>query len=146
MQSTNLNDTWRLGEAVGRNLKGGEVVELISDLGGGKTAFVRGLAKGAGSKDDVASPTFTISRIYSGPKFDIHHYDFYRLSEPGVVRQELEESLADGQVVIAVEWAETVRDVLPENRLIVTITTTGENSRRFAFSAPSSHAYLVEGI
>src|SRR5690606_30129333 len=118
MQSTNLNDTWRLGEAVGRNLKGGEVVELISDLGGGKTAFVRGLAKGAGSKDDVASPTFTISRIYSGPKFDIHHYDFYRLSEPGVVRQELEESLADGQVVIAVEWAETVRDVLPENRLI----------------------------
>lgn len=146
MQSTNLSDTWRLGEAVGQNLRGGEVIELISDLGGGKTAFVRGLVKGAGSKDDVASPTFTISRVYSGPKFDIHHYDFYRLAEPGVVGQELEESLADERSVVAVEWAETIRDVLPESRLIITIKATSENSRRFAFSAPPSHAYLVEGI
>lgn len=145
-QSTSLKDTLRLGEAVGKRLKGGEVIELISDLGGGKTAFVRGLAKGAGSNDDVASPTFTISRIYRGPRADIHHYDFYRLNESGIVGQELEESLEDKRAVTVVEWGQTVRDILPKSRLAVTITATGEDSRQFAFSAPASHAYLVEGL
>jgi len=136
----------RLGEAVGKKLKGGEVIELISDLGGGKTAFVKGLANGAGSKERTASPTFTISRIYRGDKTNIHHYDFYRLSEPGIVKQELQESLADDKASVAIEWAQTVKNILPQDRLRVAIKTTGQNSRQFAFFAGASHARLVEDL
>ena len=128
---------------MGRRLKGGEVIELISDLGGGKTVFVRGLARGIGSKDEVASPTFTISRVYRGKSVRIDHYDFYRLSEPGVVKEELQESLDDKTSAVAIEWAQTVEDVLPEDRLIITIKVTGENSRQFKFSAGPEHAKLI---
>ena len=62
--STDSKSTEKLGALLGKQLKGGEVIELVSDLGGGKTTFVRGLAAGSGSKDQVASPTFTLSKVY----------------------------------------------------------------------------------
>jgi len=71
--------TEQLAEAIGRRLTGGEVIELVSDLGGGKTTFVRGLARGLGSADVVSSPTFTVSKVYKADKLELHHFDFYRL-------------------------------------------------------------------
>lgn len=74
--STSSDATEKLGEQVGKRLKGGEVIELISDLGGGKTTFIRGLARGMGSTDHVSSPTFTISKFYSvKPKPQTTHLD-----------------------------------------------------------------------
>jgi tRNA threonylcarbamoyladenosine biosynthesis protein TsaE len=136
-----------LAASMGSRLRGGEVIVLTSDLGGGKTAFVRGLARGAGSDDHVASPTFTIGREYKVPDKDIRicHFDFYRLHEPGIVALELDEVIHDPRAAIVIEWGEIVENVLPETRMLISIDRTGENSRTFSFSYPESLAYLLPG-
>lgn len=141
--STSLENTEQLAAAIGGRLKGGEIVELISDLGGGKTAFVRGLAKGMGSFDKIASPSFTISRQYRARDKTLYHFDFYRLSDAGIVANELAEVVDDPHAVIAVEWADIVEDVLPADKLSVCITNTGETERQFMFEYPEKLAYLI---
>jgi len=138
--------TEQLAEAIGRRLTGGEVIELMSDLGGGKTTFVRGLSLGLGSADVVSSPTFTISKVYKADKLELHHFDFYRLPEAGIVAEELAEVLEQPNTVVVVEWGGLVRDVLPDSRLTITMTPTAENSRQLECSYPESLAYLLEGI
>ena len=96
--SDSAEATELLGERLGKSLRGGEVIELVSDLGGGKTTFVRGLARGAGSHDKVASPTFTISKTYVTDGYEIHHFDFYRLNDAGIVADELAEVVGDPHV------------------------------------------------
>lgn len=124
-------------------MHGGEVVELVSDLGGGKTVFVRGLARGLGSNDAVRSPSFTLSHLYRAGKLTLHHYDFYRLKEPGIMKDELAEVLADPQAVTAVEWGSLVKNVLPDRRLVIRIRALGENRRELTFSYPDSLSYLM---
>jgi len=117
----------------------------MSDLGGGKTTFTRGLARGFGSTDRVASPTFTISKVYQDAKGrEIHHFDFYRLPEAGLISAELADVLGDPSVVIVVEWAGIVQDVLPQERLSITIEKTPDDQRVIILRAPQSLAYLVE--
>lgn len=125
-------------------MKGGEVIELISDLGGGKTTFVRGLARGMGSTDRVASPTFTISRVYEAGSRELHHFDFYRLGEAGLISEELAEVLNDPNIVTVVEWANIVQDVLPNKRLTIVIEKTPTDGRVFTFRSPESLQYLVQ--
>jgi len=127
-------------------LRGGEVIELTSDLGGGKTTFVRGLVRGTRSTDKVASPTFTISKQYRAKHFEIHHFDFYRLAEPGIVADELAEVLGDQRVVVVVEWADVVQHVLPAERLSIEIAQTPEGNRSFTFRAARGLDYLLEGL
>lgn len=138
--------TIRLGEQIGNRLKGGECIELVSDVGGGKTTFVRGLAKGADSHDHVSSPTFTISKVYRAPKFDIVHFDFYRLNDAGLIEHEIEEAVFDETSVIVVEWSDIIQHVLPDNRLRIEIVATGEHSRNITLIFPASLIYLTEGI
>jgi tRNA threonylcarbamoyladenosine biosynthesis protein TsaE len=116
--STSSAETERLGELLGSQLKGGEVIELRSDLGGGKTTFVKGLAKGVGSKSNVTSPTFTLSRVYPAGNLQICHFDFYRLNDPGILADQLAESITDNNIVV-VEWADIVENVLPADRISV---------------------------
>lgn len=129
---------------LGSQLKGGEVIELRSDLGGGKTTFVRGLARGAGSRDRTSSPTFTLNRIYKAKKFEIHHFDFYRLSDPGILKDQLAEALENNKVVV-VEWAGIVEDVLPRERLSVEFKPTPASSedRQISFSYPESQRETI---
>ncbi|HJQ08377.1 MAG TPA: tRNA (adenosine(37)-N6)-threonylcarbamoyltransferase complex ATPase subunit type 1 TsaE [Candidatus Saccharimonadales bacterium] len=138
--------TEQLGEQLGKALKGGEVIELVSDLGGGKTTFTRGIARGAGSRDIVNSPTFTISKVYDTPNFQIHHFDFYRLHEAGVVAEEVAELVQDLHAVLVMEWAEIVERVLPEARLTVRIEQTPSSARQLTFQAPKSLQYLIEAV
>lgn len=121
------------------------MIELISDLGGGKTTFTRGLASGAESHDQVNSPTFAISREYTAPKFTIAHFDFYRLNEAGIVADEVAELVGDPAYVIVVEWGDIVQDVLPGERLTVRLELDpdDENVRKLTFSYPASLAYLL---
>ena len=140
--STDLETTLNLAAEIGSRLRGGEVIELTSDLGGGKTAFVRGLAHGMGSKDAVRSPSFTLSNQYRAGKLTLYHLDFYRLKEPGIMRDELVEFINDPQAVVAVEWADIVENVLPADRLSITITATGETERRLDFAYPDKLQYL----
>jgi|JI10StandDraft_1071094.scaffolds.fasta_scaffold1510910_2 tRNA threonylcarbamoyladenosine biosynthesis protein TsaE len=144
MHSTSSGDTEELGAAIGSRLKGGEILELISDLGGGKTTFTRGLVRGAGSGDTVASPTYTISREYTAPNIHIIHFDFYRLSEAGVMAEELREVLDDPHNVTVIEWGDIVRDILPEHTLRITIAAAGEGERDISCQYRGTLSYLLE--
>lgn len=139
-------ETENVAGQIGGRLKGGEVIKLVSDLGGGKTTFVRGLARGMGSSDHVSSPTFKISNVYTAPKLELHHFDFYRLSEPGVIAQELTEVIGQPDTVTVIEWAAVVQEILPDQRLTITIKPTGENDRQLGFSCPEALYYLLEGL
>lgn len=127
-------------------LKGGEVIELVSDLGGGKTTFTRGLVRGLGSEDKVASPTFTISKVYDAGSKQVHHFDFYRLQEPGIIADELAEVVGDPSMITVVEWADVVKHVLPDDHLTVLITQNPDGSRTLKFSATKALDYLIEGV
>jgi tRNA threonylcarbamoyladenosine biosynthesis protein TsaE len=144
--STGLESTLELAALVGSKLRGGEVIVLVSDLGGGKTAFVRGLVQGMGSTDTVHSPSFTLSNQYRAGKLTLYHFDFYRLDEPGIMRQELAEILEDTQAVVAIEWANIVENVLPERRLTIHFSATGETKRELAFEYPEELQYLLPQI
>lgn len=146
IKSTSSEQTEHLAASFGARLRGGEIFVLKSDLGGGKTTFTRGLARGASSSDMVSSPTFTISKIYDAPNFKIHHFDFYRLGEPGMVGAELEELIGDTSVVLVLEWPIVISELLPSEKVIVDIEVAGEQQREFTFSYPDSLGYLFEGL
>lgn len=132
------------GEKVGSSLHGGEVIELFGDVGAGKTTFVKGLAKGMGIDDEIQSPTFTISRVYQSPRgVTLAHYDFYRLNNPGILNVELDEALHEQGTVTVIEWAEIVSGVLPDDRLIVNLGTTGELSRSIELKAGGAKSQQV---
>lgn len=123
----------QLGEAIGRSVSGGEVLELVGDIGAGKTTLTKGIARALGISEPVQSPTFTISRVYDSPKgLRLAHYDFYRLSEAGIMGDEIREAMDDDSVVV-VEWAGAVDDNLPKDRLVVKITTISEEERLVEF-------------
>ena len=146
--STNSDDTERLGELLGSQLSGGEVIELRSDLGGGKTTFTRGLVRGAGSTDRVSSPTFTLSRIYKAKKFDIQHFDFYRLNDPGILADQLAESLSDNKTAVVIEWADIIKNVLPAERLSIELTPVASSSeeRVITIKYPESKRWVITKI
>jgi tRNA threonylcarbamoyladenosine biosynthesis protein TsaE len=135
-----------VAKQIGAKLRGGEVIELVSDLGGGKTVFTKGLVSGAGSNEEVTSPTFTITKIYRCPLFDIHHFDFYRLNQPGIVGLELSEVLSDPKTVTVIEWADVVVGVLPKVRVKVTISNEGDANRLINISCPSEFGYLIRDL
>lgn len=110
--------TQLFAKLLGAQLRGGEVFELVGDVGTGKTTFVKGLASGLGVADDVQSPSFTISRLYDARDgLKLSHYDFYRLPDAGIMSYEIAEMVADKAVVTVVEWAESVASVLPDDRI-----------------------------
>ncbi|HEY6737011.1 MAG TPA: tRNA (adenosine(37)-N6)-threonylcarbamoyltransferase complex ATPase subunit type 1 TsaE [Candidatus Saccharimonadia bacterium] len=128
--------TKQLAAALGRLLHGGEVIELASDLGGGKTTFTQGLAAGLGFTGHVTSPTFTLSQIYKLPsKLELHHYDLYRLQETGVVGDELNEDLGDPEIITVIEWADIAESDLPADRLTVRFKLASEEARELEFTA-----------
>lgn len=123
-----------LGQEIARSLKGGEVIELIGDVGAGKTTFTKGLAAGLGVAETVSSPSFTISRVYEGGNFDLSHYDFYRLNDAGILSLEIADALENPRNITVVEWAESVAEILPENRLKIEISKTEEDFRKVKIS------------
>jgi tRNA threonylcarbamoyladenosine biosynthesis protein TsaE len=148
-KSIDSADTERLGEILGRALNDKEIIELRSDLGGGKTTFVKGLARGLGSKDNVNSPTFTLNRVYKGRgKHKVHHYDFYRLSDAGIMSEELAESLSDPNITTVVEWSDIVQDILPEERLTIEFKPVEDNpdQRLITIHYPESRQNLIKTL
>lgn len=105
------------------------VIELVGDVGAGKTTLVRGLAEGLGAREAVTSPSFTISKTYALPEGRLIHYDFYRLGDPGLMVDDLAENLADPAAVVAVEWGESVAEVLPLKHMRVEIYYNDDDTR-----------------
>lgn len=137
----------RFGERFGALLRGGEVIELVGDVGAGKTTFVRGLARGMGIEETVQSPSFTISRVYETDRgIRLAHYDFYRLSDAGIMVDELNEAAHDNQTVVVIEWADTVASVLPGDRTVIKLTSPGESVRELEITASDDMAAKVSGI
>ena len=120
----------QLGERIGSRLIGGEVIELIGDVGAGKTTLTRGIAKALGITESLQSPTFTISREYHGDNLRLVHYDFYRLNEPGIMADELAENLRDQASVVVIEWSDIASDILPEEKLIIKIKSVANNENQ----------------
>jgi len=134
--------TEKIAEKLGAKLRGGDIIELVSDLGGGKTTFVRGLARGLGSPDKVRSPSFTLAHEYRAGELTLHHYDFYRLDDPGIVARELAEILTDKKAVVVIEWAKLIKQALPQAHLVVSLKLTGEQTRDITFDYPEDYAHL----
>lgn len=126
----------KFGTKLGALLTGGEILELVGDVGAGKTTMTKGIASGMQIEETVQSPSFTISRVYDTPAgLQLAHYDFYRLQDAGIMADELRETLQDSTTVTIIEWAGIVDGVLPADRLTIAITSPSENARRIALSA-----------
>lgn len=123
------NDMQKLGEQLAKKLPSGSVIELIGDVGAGKTTLVKGLGRGLGVVGTIQSPSYTIFCRYDANEKSLHHYDFYRLQDPGLVSYDLDESINTDGATTVIEWSDHVKDVLPDDRVTITITTTGENDR-----------------
>lgn len=142
--ATSADMTEQLAEKLGARLHGGEIIELVSDLGGGKTTFVRGLSRGMGSQDIVRSPSFAIANRYQAGELTLHHFDFYRLDDPGILAHELAEIMQDDKAIVVVEWANIVAPVLHAPHLTITLQHTGENTREIAIDYPKKYNYLFQ--
>jgi tRNA threonylcarbamoyladenosine biosynthesis protein TsaE len=140
--------TQAVAQRLAKLLKGGEVIELTSDLGGGKTTFVQGLAAGLGYNGPVTSPTFTLSQIYKlSEPLELHHYDLYRLGQSGVVGDELAEDLEDAHIITVIEWAGIVEDELPKDRLRISFEVTGDRTRQLTVTSSGDVSdRLAQGI
>ena len=121
-------DTVLAGEGLGKKLRPGDVVAFYGDLGAGKTAFIRGVAKGLGIEARVSSPTFTIVNEYMGP-VPLFHFDMYRLRSSDELFEIGWEDYLERGGVCCVEWSERVEDMFPENTVRVKIEKTGESGR-----------------
>lgn len=133
MKITSEQEMLNFGRDFASKLSVPIVIELLGDVGTGKTTFTRGLAEGLGIKEKVTSPSFTISKSYAfkkdGKEYTLVHYDFYRLNDPGLMTEDLEENLNNPNTVIVVEWANTVENFLPNNRKIIELSLNDDGSR-----------------
>ena len=124
-------ETEQAGETLGRTLRPGDVVLLYGELGAGKTAFVRGMARGLGaSPDEVSSPTFTLIQEYAGSAATLYHVDLYRL-EPAEINDLGLDDLVSGDGIVAIEWAERWPG-RPDDVTEVRIEEAGDNRRSIA--------------
>lgn len=127
----NVTELAEVAQYLAENLPTKFCLELIGDVGAGKTTLTKALVEKLGSNDEVTSPSFAINNRYQlSDGREVSHYDFYRLGEAGVMSQELLEDLVNPQTCVIVEWAETVSQVLPAERLQMTITTLADGGRR----------------
>lgn len=127
--SKSEKDTEQIGQDFAKNLPGGTVVAMYGDLGAGKTAFVRGMAKGMGLDCRVSSPTFTIVNEYLGER-ELIHFDMYRLNDADELFDIGWEDYLNRGAVCAVEWSENVQDAFFGDETVVRIEKLGDTERK----------------
>ena len=121
IETRSPEETFALGEKIGRQARKGPVYTLTGDLGTGKTVFTQGVAAGLGIREPVNSPTFTIVQVYEEGRLPFYHFDVYSIGDI----EEMEEIGYDdyffGEGICLIEWAELIEEILPENRISITI-------------------------
>ena len=132
-------DTEALGERLGKILTPGTILAYRGDLGAGKTAFTRGLARGLGCTQQVTSPTYTIVNEYLGGRLPLFHFDMYRLRSSDDLFDIGWDDYLDRKGICAVEWSENVADAM-EDPVTVTIEKMDENSRRITVERSEQNA------
>lgn len=133
----NSDETKQVGQKIGELVKAGQVIELVGDVGSGKTTFTKGIAKGLDISDEITSPTFNIKNEYAG-RLKLNHLDLYRLSEPGLIENEIAELQDEKASVTVVEWAGNVQEVLSKDRIKIEFKTTGDETRKLKIDLPES--------
>jgi tRNA threonylcarbamoyladenosine biosynthesis protein TsaE len=140
--SGSVDETFRLGQLLGSQLEGGEVLLLNGPLGAGKTVFVKGLASALDlDPEEVTSPSFTLVNPHEG-RLRLYHVDLYRLDEGASAAHavDLDELLTDEDAVIVIEWAERMGAYrLPANTWNVTISGAGEEPRKIVIRTAEGH-------
>lgn len=127
-ESRSPEETQRLGEALGRRLKAGDVVATIGELGAGKTCFLQGLARGLGVTETATSPTFVLINQYRG-RLPVYHVDAYRTTSLAELLDLGLEELFYGEGVTVVEWADKLLPLLPPHAVTVRISGLGDEPR-----------------
>ncbi len=134
-------ETEKIGEALAKSLQPGTILAYRGDLGAGKTAFTRGLARGLGCKETVTSPTYTIVNEYLGGRLPLFHFDMYRLASSDDLWDIGWEDYLDREGVCAVEWSENVADAM-EDAITVTIEKLGETTRQITIEGGQGYAHF----
>lgn len=134
VQTTSQKQTRQVAERIAKSLKGGDVVALYGDLGAGKTVFAQGIAKGLGIKRRILSPTFVFIRSHpltrNTKKLTLYHVDLYRAQDSGDFKFLGLEDIFSKDTIVVIEWAEKIKEILPQKRIDVTIDTVNETTRR----------------
>ena len=120
-ESFSPEETFAIGEKLGREAKPGEVYTLIGDLGVGKTVFTQGVAKGLGITEPVSSPTFTIVQIYEDGRLPFYHFDVYRIGDVEEMEEIGYQDCFYGEGICLIEWANLIEEILPEHYKEITI-------------------------
>ena len=135
-----------LGARIAGLLRGGEIIELIGDVGAGKTTLTRSILRTAGITDTIQSPTFTICNRYEKDGLYFAHYDFYRLGEAGIMEDEFVETAGDPHTVTIVEWGEIVSNAMPDDRLTIELIADTEGSREVTITGHGKLKALEEQL
>ena len=130
VETRSFQETLDVGDRLGTELQGGAVVALFGELGAGKTALIKGIARGLGICQEVTSPTFTIVHEYGGGRLPLFHIDLYRLDSVAQAMAVWIEDYLKRDGVTTIEWAEKIEALLPANTVRVHITTLENNVRR----------------
>ena len=121
IETRSPEETFVLGEKLGREAKPGQIYTLNGDLGTGKTVFTQGFAAGLGITEPVNSPTFTILQVYEEGRMPFYHFDVYRIGDVEEMDEIGYEDCFYGEGVCLIEWAELIEEILPEKVIVVTI-------------------------
>ena len=146
IETNSARETFALGEKIGKSALPGQIYTLSGDLGVGRTVFTQGVAKGIGITEPVSSPTFTIVQEYEEGRMPFYHFDVYRIGDI----EEMEEIGYDdyffGEGICLIEWAELIREILPKNRIAVTIEKEPEKGfdyRRIAIEGLDGAEHIL---
>lgn len=121
IETRSAQETYQLGIDIGRSAKAGQVYTMVGDLGVGKTVFTKGMAVGLGITEPISSPTFTIVQVYDEGTLPFYHFDVYRIGDISEMDEIGYEDYVYGEGVSLIEWANLIEEILPEQRIEITI-------------------------
>ncbi len=121
IETRSAEETYQLGVEIGKQAVSGQVYTMVGDLGVGKTVFTQGIACGLGIKEPISSPTFTIVQVYDEGRLPFYHFDVYRIGDISEMDEIGYEDYIYGEGVSLIEWANLIEEILPDNRMTITI-------------------------
>lgn len=121
IETRSAEETFELGVKIGKKAVKGQVFTLVGDLGVGKTVFTQGLAKGLDIEESISSPTFTIVQVYDEGRLPFYHFDVYRIGDISEMDEIGYEDYVYGEGVSLIEWANLIEEILPDNRISITM-------------------------
>ena len=146
--SSGPSETFRIGRAIGEALRAGDCVALVGELGAGKTSLTQGIARGVGVPDEyvITSPTFTLINEYAAERCAFWHMDVYRLQGSDELAETGYEEYVQKHGIVVIEWAEKIRDAIPEEAVIIEMSYVSEQVREIRISDRPSRVSSLEKL